>query len=159
MLPTSGRIPPAGRRFINRFTPEARRLVVYANEIARQLGHSRANTGHLLLALLKIDSRFHTALVCELGADDDVIVNYVEALGQEPSPQQSREARQSLPLAPDFKSAMAAALLAVGPAGVVGMTDLVAASLSAPNSVAAAACAVAGVHPTAARALLASAES
>jgi hypothetical protein len=109
MFPASGPTPPAGRRFINRFTPEARRLDVYANGLRAASAVSGANAGHLLLTLLKIDSRFHAALVGELGADDDVIVRHVEALGQEPSPQQSREAHQSLPLASDFKSAMAAA--------------------------------------------------
>jgi tetratricopeptide (TPR) repeat protein len=42
-----------GKQWLERFTPEARRIVVQASEEARLLGHDNIGTGHLLLGLIR----------------------------------------------------------------------------------------------------------
>ncbi|MDP2712517.1 MAG: Clp protease N-terminal domain-containing protein [Solirubrobacteraceae bacterium] len=61
-----------------RFTREARQVVVGARRAARRLGAEQVESEHLLLALAESDTAAARALV-ELGLDDQVIAEAIEA--------------------------------------------------------------------------------
>ena len=61
-----------------RFTPEAREVVVLAQEEARVLRHDHIGTEHLLLALLRLDTAT-TAVLRRHGLDHDQVAEAVTA--------------------------------------------------------------------------------
>ena len=61
-----------------RFTPEAREVVVLAQEEARTLRHDHIGTEHLLLALLRLDTAT-TAVLRRHGLDHDEVAEAVAA--------------------------------------------------------------------------------
>jgi ATP-dependent Clp protease ATP-binding subunit ClpA len=58
-------LPARGGRVFERFTDEARRIVVYAQEECRLLRHQHIGTEHLLLALLHDDTSTGAALAAD----------------------------------------------------------------------------------------------
>ena len=88
-----------------RFTDEARRVVVIAQEEARGLDHAKIGTEHLLLALLHDEHSEVPGLLVELGVDVRALEHAVHAVvgrGVYPSPSHlpfTRQAKESLELA------------------------------------------------------------
>lgn len=58
---------------LERFTAEARQVVVRAQEEARALGHGSIGTEHLVLALAKVDSGIVVEVFAELGITSDAV--------------------------------------------------------------------------------------
>jgi ATP-dependent Clp protease ATP-binding subunit ClpA len=88
-----------------RFTDEARRVVVLSQEEARSLGHAQIGTEHLLLGLVHEQRSEVTGVLVELGVDVRAVQHAVRAVvgrGAGPSPSHlpfSRQAKKSLELA------------------------------------------------------------
>lgn len=88
-----------------RFTDEARRVVVLAQEEARSLDHALIGTEHLLLGLLHEEAFEVTRALEQLGVDVHGLRRAVHAVvgrGTEPSPSHlpfTRQAKESLELA------------------------------------------------------------
>lgn len=88
-----------------RFTDEARRVVVLAQEEARSLDHPQIGTEHLLLGLVHEPRSEVADVLIELGVDVDALRHAVHAVagrGVEPSPSHlpfSRQAKEALELA------------------------------------------------------------
>ena len=65
-----------------RFTDQARRMIVLAQEECRRLGHEHIDPGHLLLALLLLPGSTGTGLLVSSGADLEALARDTErALG------------------------------------------------------------------------------
>lgn len=88
-----------------RFTDEARRVVVLAQEEARGLDHAQIGTEHLLLGLVHEEGSEVTRVLVELGVDVGALEHAVHAVvgrGMDPSPSHlpfTRQAKESLELA------------------------------------------------------------
>ena len=88
-----------------RFTDEARRVVVIAQEEARGLDHAQIGTEHLLLGLVHEEQAEVTGVLEELGVDVQALEHAVHAVvgrGVVPSPSHlpfTRQAKESLELA------------------------------------------------------------
>lgn len=88
-----------------RFTDEARRVVVIAQEEARGLDHTQIGTEHLLLGLVRDQQSEVTGVLEELGVDVQALEHAVHAVvgrGVDPSPSHlpfTRQAKESLELA------------------------------------------------------------
>ncbi|HSJ45950.1 MAG TPA: Clp protease N-terminal domain-containing protein [Euzebyales bacterium] len=90
---------------LERFTDEARRVVVIAQEEARGLDHAQIGTEHLLLGLVHEEGSEVTRVLVELGVDVRALEHAVHAVvgrGVDPSPSHlpfTRQAKESLELA------------------------------------------------------------
>jgi ATP-dependent Clp protease ATP-binding subunit ClpC len=88
-----------------RFTDEARRVVVIAQEEARGLNHTQIGTEHILLGLVHDERSEATGVLVELGVDVGALQHAVHAVvgrGVDPSPSHlpfTRQAKESLELA------------------------------------------------------------
>lgn len=88
-----------------RFTDEARRVVVIAQEEARGLDHTQIGTEHLLLGLVHEERSEVTGVLVELGVDVQALEHAVHAVvgrGVDASPSHlpfTRQAKESLELA------------------------------------------------------------
>lgn len=88
-----------------RFTDEARRVVVLAQQEARTLDHAQIGTEHLLLGLVRDDDSEVARVLVELGVDVSALTHAVHAVigrGVDPSPSHlpfTRQAKESLELA------------------------------------------------------------
>jgi ATP-dependent Clp protease ATP-binding subunit ClpA len=93
------------RTMFERFTDEARRVVVIAQEEARGLDHAQIGTEHLLLGLVHDEGSEVTGVLVELGVDVKALEHAVHAVvgrGVDPSPSHmpfTRQAKESLELA------------------------------------------------------------
>lgn len=89
-----------------RFTDQARRAVVLAQEAARQLNHSYIGTQHLLLGVVRAENGSAPEILRALGIGGDDISRRVESLigrgGESPS--------GHIPFTPDAKQSLALAL-------------------------------------------------
>jgi hypothetical protein len=63
-----------------RFTQDARQVVVYAQEEARTLGHARIEPGHLLLGVVRVRDTAATVVEAQTGADVERLREHVIAL-------------------------------------------------------------------------------
>ena len=101
----------------DRFTDDARRVVVYAQEECRELHHDQIGTEHLLLGVLHDDTPTGAALG-EVGVTleraRDRIVRY--------HPRSRREPRGHIPLTPPAKRALEESLRHAGPLGEAPIT-------------------------------------
>jgi hypothetical protein len=68
---------PRRRRFFERFTEHARRIVVRAQEEAVALGHRYIGTEHLLLALAASDAGVAGRALASLGVEHDAVLTEV----------------------------------------------------------------------------------
>jgi hypothetical protein len=111
--------PPASpRKPFERFTPEARRLIVVAQEEARALRHNYVGSEHLLLALA---SDHDVGPLLEIaGAPKDAILRSVrDEVGEGPSAPVG-----SIPFTPRAKKALESAGRAAGRVGTIRPTHL-----------------------------------
>jgi ATP-dependent Clp protease ATP-binding subunit ClpC len=91
-----------------RFSDQARRMIVLAQEECRRLGHEHIDAGHLLLALLLLPGSTGTGLLVSAGADLEALARDTErALG---SGSREPDAGGHLPFDPQTKRVLETAL-------------------------------------------------
>ena len=90
-----------------RFTPEARQVVVLAQDEARKLGHTRIGTEHLLLGLIAEETGAAGRAFAQLGVKLDAARDAIMALVRpgEPTPPD-----QQIPFSPRAKGTLEASL-------------------------------------------------
>jgi ATP-dependent Clp protease ATP-binding subunit ClpC len=91
-----------------RFSDQARRMIVLAQQECRRLGHDHVDAGHVLLALLLLPQASGTRLLVSCGADLDALAGDTErTLGPGSRP---RDAGGHLPFHPQTKRVLEVAL-------------------------------------------------
>lgn len=91
-----------------RFTREARLVAVLAQHEARELGHPRIGTGHLLLGLLALNNGIALRLLREQGVDAERVRAFLTATGAAEPPR--RLGRWHRPFTKSARTALREAL-------------------------------------------------
>jgi ATP-dependent Clp protease ATP-binding subunit ClpC len=90
-----------------RFTPEAREVVVLAQDEARELGHPQVGTEHLLLGLIAQGTGAAGRAFAKLGASPDAARDAVMALVR---PGEETPSQEQIPFSPRAKGTLEASL-------------------------------------------------
>ena len=116
-----------------RFTEPARRVVVFAQEEARSLGHRHIGTEHLLLALLRDEREIPAAVLARRGVTLDAARDRVIAIVGSSAERSSGQ----IPFTPDGKKVMERALREALSLGVdhIGTEHLMLGLLREPGGV------------------------
>lgn len=96
----------SGPGFLSRFSERGRAAVVQAQESARALGHGSVGTGHLLLALLRVEDGVAAAALESLGLDEAAVRGELERR----LPRSEEPPQGQIPFVPEAKKALELAL-------------------------------------------------
>ncbi|HEY3504824.1 MAG TPA: Clp protease N-terminal domain-containing protein [Actinocatenispora sp.] len=98
-----------------RFTKEARRAIVLAQEEARTMRHDHIGTGHVLIGILTVGEGPGARALVGLGVDPEAVRQYVARLGDDPLPDDALDADALASVGIDLDQVRRAAEDAFGP--------------------------------------------